>query len=84
MYKFLTITNIIIVGITNDVCCEVTLRRLSFCLLYRLSLPQKGIDVNAELLNGRNPLHYAADFGHTEVLKYLISKGGKVDVSIDQ
>ena len=44
-------------------------------------IPQKGIDVNAELLNGRNPLHYAADYGHTDVLNYLISKGGKVDVS---
>ena len=49
-----------------------------------LSLPQKGVDVNAELLNGRNPLHYAADYGHTDVLNYLISKGGKVDVSIYQ
>lgn len=46
------------------------------------SLSQKGVDVNAELLNGRNPLHYAADYGHTDVLNYLISKGGKVDVSV--
>jgi len=42
---------------------------------------QKGHDVNKELLNGRNALHYAADYGHTDVLQYLISKGGQVDVS---
>ena len=53
---------------------------LSFHLSLSLVL-QKGVDVNAELLNGRNPLHYAADYGHTDVLNYLISKGGKVDVS---
>ena len=47
-----------------------------------LVFSQKGLDVNAELLNGRNPLHYAADYGHTDVLNYLISKGGKVDVSL--
>lgn len=46
------------------------------------NIVEKGVDVNAELLNGRNPLHYAADYGHTDVLNYLISKGGKVDVSV--
>ena len=51
-------------------------------ILFCPSPSQKGVDVNAELLNGRNPLHYAADYGHTDVLNYLISKGGKVDVSV--
>lgn len=39
----------------------------------------KQIDVNSEI-NGRYPLHYAADFGQVEVLSYLIKKGAKVDV----
>ena len=55
---------------------------LCFYLFISLIASQKGIDVNAELLNGRNALHYAADYGHTDVLNYLISKGGKVDVSL--
>jgi len=40
------------------------------------------LDVNAELMNGRNPLHYAADYGHADVLEYLLSKGAKIDVSV--
>ena len=62
----------------NYVHCNFIFPSLSLSLSLVL---QKGVDVNAELLNGRNPLHYAADYGHTDVLNYLISKGGKVDVS---
>ena len=32
-------------------------------------------------MNGRNPLHYAADYGHADMLEYLLSKGAKIDVS---
>jgi ankyrin repeat protein len=39
----------------------------------------QGTDVNA-LINGRTPLHYAADYGQTEVLKFLVSKGADVNV----
>ena len=42
---------------------------------------QPGFDVNAELLSGRNPLHYAADYGQVDVIDYLLTKGAKIDVS---
>src|SRR3989338_9268296 len=32
-------------------------------------------------VNQRTPLHYAADFGKTEVISYLLSKGAKVDAN---
>nr|CAC38782.1 Myol protein [Suberites domuncula] len=38
-----------------------------------------GFNVNSELLNGRNPLHYASDYGQADVILYLISKGANVD-----
>jgi len=40
----------------------------------------KNIDVNSEI-NGRYPLHYAADYGQTEVLEYLINKGANVNLA---
>ena len=43
---------------------------------------QPGFQINSELLNGRNALHYAADYGQAEVIKYLIQKGAKLDVSV--
>ncbi|XP_072311255.1 myotrophin [Eucyclogobius newberryi] len=36
-------------------------------------------DVNRMLEGGRMPLHVAADFGHAEVVEYLISKGANVN-----
>lgn len=41
---------------------------------------EPGFDVNAELLNGRGPLHYAADYGQADVIEHLISKGAKPDL----
>ena len=41
-------------------------------------------DPNAELMNGRNALHYAADYGQIEVVDFLISKGADVNVSMQQ
>lgn len=38
------------------------------------------IDVNA-LIDGRVPLHYAADYGQTAVLNYLLDKGADPNVS---
>lgn len=35
-------------------------------------------DVN-QSLGGRKPLHYATDFGQTDVVKYLISKGADIN-----
>ncbi|XP_059182182.1 myotrophin [Centropristis striata] len=37
-------------------------------------------DVNRTLEGGRKPLHIAADFGQTDVMEYLISKGADVNV----
>ena len=48
-------------------------------LIYCLSLFQAE-DVNRTLDGGRRPLHYAADFGQTDVVAYLISKGADVNV----
>ena len=36
------------------------------------------MNVNADI-GGRSPLHYAADFGQTEVLQYLVSKGANAN-----
>ncbi|KAM9334805.1 myotrophin [Symphorus nematophorus] len=36
-------------------------------------------DVNRTLDGGRNPLHYAADFGQSDVMEYLISKGADIN-----
>lgn len=37
-------------------------------------------DVNQEV-GGRRPMHYAADFGHKDVMDFLISMGGDVNAS---
>jgi len=39
---------------------------------------QKEIDVNKEI-DGRPPLHYAADYGQGDVIEYLLSKGANVN-----
>lgn len=39
---------------------------------------KKGIDVNAPI-DGRCPIHYAADYGQEDVIAYLISKGANVN-----
>lgn len=33
-------------------------------------------------IDGRKPLHYASDFGQTDVVRYLISLGADVNVSL--
>lgn len=35
-----------------------------------------------EMSDGRYPLHFAADYGQTDVLIYLLSKGANVNVRI--
>lgn len=49
-------------------------------LLFVLFLFLQKIDVNKNLSGGRCPLHYAADMGQTDVIKYLIAQGADVDV----
>ncbi|XP_055900612.1 myotrophin-like [Biomphalaria glabrata] len=39
---------------------------------------KEGVDVNKQI-QGRFPLHFAADYGQTEVLEYLLSKGAKIN-----
>lgn len=52
------------------------------CILnkYFLYFFQQGGDVNAELSGGRNALHYAADYGQTDVIECLIEAGANVNV----
>jgi len=38
--------------------------------------------VNAELSGGRNALHFAADYGQTDVIKCLIDAGADVNVCL--
>ena len=38
------------------------------------------MNVNTDI-GGRSPLHYAADFGQTEVLQYLVSKGADANAT---
>lgn len=40
---------------------------------------QNKFNVNQEITT-RSPIHYAADYGQTDVLKYLITKGADVNV----
>ncbi|RUS87623.1 hypothetical protein EGW08_004608 [Elysia chlorotica] len=44
----------------------------------KMFVEKEGIDVNIEV-QGRLPLHYAADYGQTDVMEYLLSKGAKVN-----
>ena len=38
--------------------------------------------MNSDLPAGRKPLHYAADYGQTEVVEYLLSAGADINVGI--
>ncbi|BES91893.1 Ankyrin repeat [Nesidiocoris tenuis] len=38
----------------------------------------KEIDINKEI-DGRPPLHYAADYGQRDVIEYLLSKGADIN-----
>lgn len=42
-------------------------------------IEEKQFNVNQEV-TGRYPIHYAADYGQTDVLEYLLSKGADVNV----
>lgn len=41
---------------------------------------QPGFDVNADLQNGRNGLHFAADYNQIEIIEYLLSKGANINL----
>ena len=43
-------------------------------------LCHQNVDVNAPI-DGRSPIHYAADYGQLEVLEYLLNKGANINVS---
>lgn len=44
-------------------------------------IEQNSFNVNQEITT-RSPIHYAADYGQADVLKYLICKGADVNVCI--
>ena len=31
-------------------------------------------------LDGRSPIHYAADYGHKDIIEYLVAKGADLNV----
>lgn len=44
--------------------------------------PPKGkFDVNAQISAGRSPIHFAADYGHVDLIEYLVKQGANVNVS---
>ena len=38
--------------------------------------------MNGDLMNGRKPIHFAADYGQHEVIGYLVSQGANVNVRL--
>lgn len=36
------------------------------------------------MIDGRTPLHYAADYGQSEVVRYLLEKGANANVSYNE
>ncbi|XP_037070692.1 myotrophin-like [Pollicipes pollicipes] len=40
----------------------------------------KNVDVN-QAIDGRSPIHYAADYGQLEVLEYLLNRGADLNVT---
>jgi ankyrin repeat protein len=36
------------------------------------------------MIDGRTPLHYAADYGQSEVVRYLLDKGANANVCCGQ
>ncbi|KAH3882347.1 myotrophin-like [Dreissena polymorpha] len=42
-------------------------------------LSKPGINVNAELTGGRNALHFAADYGHCDVIQCLLDAGANIN-----
>ncbi|XP_011305864.1 myotrophin [Fopius arisanus] len=40
----------------------------------------KNIDVN-QMIDGRTPLHYAADYGQNDVVRYLLDKGADANAT---
>lgn len=52
-----------------------------FTIDFYILFSVQDIDLNKEI-DGRPPLHYAADYGQEHVIQYLISKGADVNVSI--
>ena len=66
------------VFLTVTTCCVVS--RLSWPLFFPAQTDSK-VDVNAELMNGRMAIHYAADYGHDDVISVLIQLKADVNVS---
>ena len=44
----------------------------------------KGVDVHAKGYKGKNPLHYAAFYGHKETAELLIAGGANVNAKDDK
>ncbi|XP_062592510.1 myotrophin-like [Saccostrea cucullata] len=40
---------------------------------------EKGTDIVNQEVEGRYPLHFAADYGQSQVIEYLVSKGANIN-----
>lgn len=49
--------------------------------MYPPSPPKGKFDVNAQISSGRSPIHFAADYGHVDLIEYLVKQGANVNVS---
>ena len=45
-------------------------------------LEEGGMDVNAQDENGYSCLHAAASYGHLDLLRYLVQRGGNVNIRV--
>lgn len=53
---------------------------ISYFIIINLFFYSQNIDVN-QMIDGRMPLHYAADYGQSEVVRYLLDKGANANVN---
>ena len=58
--------------LTVTTCCVVSTIYASHGLSSFPAQTDSKVDVNAELMNGRMAIHYAADYGHDDVISVLI------------
>ena len=65
------------------VVCASLLWQTTWCLLCLYTgyaFNTQGLDVNKAELNGRHPIHYAADYGQSDIIDILVAHGADVNV----
>ncbi len=59
---------------------DIEMKKFYFTVTNCVFFIDQGTDVNAAI-DGRSPLHFAADYGQRDVIEYLVSKKADVNVS---